>query len=332
MSDYFQIWNMDCIAGARTYLAEESVDLIICDPPFGLRETTFDNLYKRNKDTVIEGYVEAPKDYYNFTKEWMSEAKRILKPDGTLYVIIGHTPLRHVLNAADELNLQTINHIIWKFNFGTNATRHFVTSHYSILYLTKQKAKPTFNVHCRFGPQERDTKGSLLYQDLEDVFVINKEYAPKQIKNINKLPNALIEKLILYSSNPEDVVCDFFLGNFTTAYVSLGLGRRVVGFELNESAYNHHNPKLQELQFGQKLPLLKNVEIITPHNQGKPITEEEKESIKKDYFELLEQGKRKKDISAFLCEKYGRGPFGIKNILDSILKHDIIDASKDLST
>lgn len=317
MADKFRIWNEDCIAGSQSRIGDEKVDLVICDPPFGLNETKFDALYKRNKDKVLDGYVEAPEDYFQFSLEWMTQAKRILKPSGSMYIIIGHTPLIHILNAAEALNLKTVNHCIWKFNFGTNTSTKFVTSHYHVLYFTKPKAKPTFNTYCRFGPQEKEGKHSLLYQDLEDVFVINKDFAPDQVKNVNKLPNALIEKLVLYSSNPGDTVVDFFMGNFTTAYVSLSLGRSVLGFELNEESFLYHEPRLREVEFGARLLDIKQVEVVKPKNQGQPVTEEERLAIKTDYDDCLSRGMKKKNISEFLCEKYQRGRFSIKNILDS---------------
>jgi site-specific DNA-methyltransferase (adenine-specific) len=217
----YMIYNEDCIVGSKRYIKSDSVDLGIFDPPFGIKETKFDQLYNRNKKNIINGYIEAPNDYYAFSKEWISEAKRILKQNGSMYIISGWSNLKHILNAIDDLDLNIINHIIWKFNFGIATKNKFVTSHYHILYIKKDNSIPTFNTYCRFGSQEKDQNDkSLNYQDLEDVFIINKEYSPNKIKNQNKLPNALIEKLILYSSNIGDTVCDFFMGNFTTAMVA----------------------------------------------------------------------------------------------------------------
>ena len=75
---------------------------------------------------------------------------------------------------------------------------------------------------------------------MEDVFAINKQNMPGAVKNNNKLPDELVSKMIEYSSNPGDVVCDFFMGNFTTAYCSTKLNRNVVGFEMNKEAYDYH--------------------------------------------------------------------------------------------
>lgn len=312
---YF-IKNEDCVNGARKHVDNETIDLIICDPPFGIEESKFDNLYARNKENVIEGYVEAPKNYDEFTLSWMEEARRILKKDGSFYIIIGHTNLVDVLVAAKDLNLNLVNHCIWKFNFGTATSKKFCTSHYHILYYTKQGAKPVFNTYCRFGPQEKNNRNrSLLYADMEDVWNIKKEYKPNATKNVNKLPDELIRKIIQYSSNENDVVCDFFMGNFTIAYVSLELGRRVIGFELNANAFEHHMAKIKSVEFGGKLGELKKVEIIKPKNQGKPLSDEEKDEIRKEFAGLHRKGRTKKKIIEILGEKYGRGKFSIINIL-----------------
>lgn len=316
----YPIYNEDCIEGAKIHIDTESVDLIICDPPFGINESSFDKHYKRKKDDlVIEGYVEAPKEYYLFTYNWISEAKRILKPNGSLYIVSGWTNLKDVLNVGDSLNLHLQNHIVWKYNFGVYTRNKFVTSHYHVLYYLKdKKVKPTFNQYCRFGADEKDDIGkSLNYQDMEDVWLINKEYAQGQKKNKNKLPNALIEKMILYSSNENDIVCDFFQGNFTTAYCAIKLGRKPIGFELNKEAYDYNIPLIDNLEFGFGLKELKEVVINKPSNQGKAITSEERDAIIQEYKSLVDSGLFKKDIIKLLCAKYKRGKFSIINIVPS---------------
>ncbi len=238
----YRLYNRDCIAGARDHLDDRSVDLLICDPPFGLDD--HQTAYNRDHRLVLPGYNEAPKDYGYWTYDWLEEARRVLKPDGSIYVVSGWSNLRSVLDALHDLDMPLINHVIWKFNFGVNTTRKFVTSHYHILYARRSRgAKPYFDTHCRFLPG-RDRDGSILYRDLEDVWVIPKEYHQGLAKNRNKLPDALVEKMIQYSSAPGDVVCDFFLGNFTTAYVAGRLRRKVWGFEVNPVAFRHHAPRL----------------------------------------------------------------------------------------
>lgn len=309
------LYNEDCLIGALK-IPDGSVKLGIYDPPFGINESSFDKHYKRDAAHVIEGYQEAPQDqdYGEWTLKWMMEAQRILANDGSMFVIMGHTNLRHVLNAAAKLKLIEVNHLIWKFNFGVNTTKKFVTSHYHVLYYSKTKHR-VFNTYCRFGAQERDEENSsALYRDLEDVFYIHKEYSPGEEKNENKLPTELIKKLILYTTNEGDLVCDFFMGNFTTAYAALGLNRQVIGFEINKNSYDHHLDKIGKYEVGC-LKDTKPVINVRPENQGKSITEEEEQKIYADYTDWLKSDMLIKDIKAKLQEKYGRGPFSITNII-----------------
>ena len=311
------IYCENCIEGAKDHILDESIDLLICDPPFGINEASFDKHYNRNSDVVLDGYVEAPEDYYTFSYQWLSEAMRVMKKDASMYVISGHTNLIHIENVIKELGFNLVNHIIWKYNFGVNTKNKFVTSHYHILYLTKdKKSNNKFNTYCRFGPQEKDIDGkSLLYKDLEDVWIINKEFSPGEKKNQNKLPNELVSKMILYSSDEGDSVCDFFLGNFTTAFVAYGLGRIPYGFEINKISYDENIKIFDDIEFGYKLKDLRDVPISIPSNSGKPISDLEKANIRFDFEKFSKIYKYKKEVIEALCLKYGRGRFSIYRIL-----------------
>lgn len=235
-----RLYNEDCITGAKKHILNKSVDLIICDPPFGINEGKFKSQYNRKSENIISGYCEAPNDYFEFSKNWIGEAKRILRDDGSMYIISGWSELRHILNAIECHQLSVINHLIWKYNFGLYTQRKYVSSHYHIIFLKKsEKSNYYFNPSCRFSRGERTiTDGSIQYQDLEDVWTIRKEFQRGRIKNINKLPDELVKKMIQYSSAPGHTVCDLFMGNFTTAKVAISLNRNVVGFEINVNAYN----------------------------------------------------------------------------------------------
>lgn len=313
--DYFL--NTDCTSD-KDHFPDESMDLLICDPPFGLKETGFDKHYARWGDYIYDGYEEAPEDYSLFTYKWMEQAKRVMKPDASLFVIIGHTPLSHVLNNAEKLGFHTVNHIIWKYNFGVYTKNKFVVSHYHVLYFTKNKTKRKFNRNCRFSSGETDEKGGkLLYQDMEDVWIINKEYRPGEKKNQNKLPDQLCEKIILYTSDPGDSVCDFFLGNFTTAIVAKKLGRRPFGFELNNNAYSAGLKKINKVKDGERLSELPTIKDDSPPNQGKKISSLERQSIINRYLALRTCHNKKKSIEK-TAELFGRGKFSITNIVKGI--------------
>ena len=122
ISGDFILFNENCITGASRHLPSDYIDLIITDPPFGIKETNIGS-YNHDKSFIIPGYVEAPDDYEKFTLDWMTQAKRVLKQNGSMYIIIGHSRLREVLNAGHELNLTLVNHIIWKYDFGVVTSR-----------------------------------------------------------------------------------------------------------------------------------------------------------------------------------------------------------------
>jgi site-specific DNA-methyltransferase (adenine-specific) len=234
-------YNIDCIIGSRKYLTNNSIDLIITDPPYGIEGDKLDKHYNRKEDNVIDGYIDIPaSDYKDFSQKWIKETERVLKPGGSIYIISGYSNLRHILNALADTELREINHIIWKYNFGVYTSRKYISSHYHILFYIKPGAEHTFNKNAFFDDDERKPNGgSMNYSDREDVWIINREYKPGQIKNKNQLPTKLLEKMILYSSNPDDLICDFFLGSFSTAKVAIDLGRKACGFELNKNAFDY---------------------------------------------------------------------------------------------
>ncbi|MDR3048879.1 MAG: site-specific DNA-methyltransferase [Elusimicrobiota bacterium] len=310
-------WNMDCISGAKKYLADNSVDLIICDPPYGINGAKLDKHYNRNEDTVIDGYIEIPaKEYSDFSIQWIKEAQRILRPGGSIYIVSGYTNLRHILNALANTELTEINHIIWKYNFGVYTSKKFVSSHYHILYYAKPGRKRTFNTFAFFSDSERAQNGGAAnYLDREDVWTINREYKPGQIKNKNQLPTALLAKMIMYASNPKDLVCDLFLGSFSTAKTALELDRRACGFELNKAAYDYQIKEIKKVKSGELLKFIKQPEQNALFNKGKPINNQEKFDILKEYSDLYRQGWTQKNSIEQITKKYGRGYWAILNLI-----------------
>jgi len=239
-------WNEDCRDGSKKHLKDNSIDLMIVDPPYAIEGDKLDKHYNRDESNVIEGYIEIPKaEYAQFSLEWIQQAERVLRPGGSIYIISGYTNLTDVLNAIGQTKLKMVNHLIWKYNFGVYTKNKYVSSHYHILYCVKPKGKVTFNSYCRFSAKDRDeNKRSMNYKDLEDVWIINREYQPGKVKNKNQLPTKLLTKMIEYSSNRGDLVCDFFLGSFSTAKVAIGLGRKATGFEKNKKAFDYQTKEM----------------------------------------------------------------------------------------
>ena len=317
-NDNLHLSNSDATEFIKT-IPDSTLQCIICDPPFGLDEDQFEKHYARNKDNVIDGYQTAPKDdklYENWLKTWIHQIPRVLKPDGTLYIVCAWNHVCDVelaIRSAPNPGLSVVNHIIWKYNFGVYTQKKFVSSHYHIIRCAVGTNIPLFNSRAYFSETDKTGDGhSAQYSDMEDVWFIPKEYKQGESKNINKLPDALVKKMILYSSNPGDWVADFFLGNFTTAYNAIKEGRKFMGCEINEKIYNEHADNISNVPFADSVTQIK--ASTKPKNSGKKISEEDTKNICSRYDELHINNTKKQSIATLQIE-FERGYFSILNIL-----------------
>ena len=217
-------------------LPDGAVDLVITDPPFAIDFRATRNNYHRTGSRVMQGYREiAPEDYQAFTIEWMAQAFRVLRPTGSLYVFSGWNRLRDVLQALDETGFSTINHLIWKYQFGVFTKKRYVTSHYHILFAAKDPKRYTFNKVEHYP---------------EDVWVVNREYWTGKPKTPTKLPRDLVKKILRFSSNPGDLVLDPFIGSGTVAVAAREMGRHYLGFEIVEEYFEFAKDRLEKTEWG----------------------------------------------------------------------------------
>lgn len=216
-----------------------TVDLIVTDPPFAIDFRAKKMNYNRTGANVIDGYCEIDgRDYADFSQRWMEEAYRVLSPSGSMYVFSGWNRLKDVLSALDETGFSTINHIIWKYQFGVFTRKKYVTSHYHILFAVRNPAKYTFNKIEHYP---------------EDVWTINREYWKGRKKTPTKLPPDLVRKILSFSSNPGDLVLDPFLGSGTVAMVSKEMGRHFLGFELVRDYYDFARERIESAESTDKV-------------------------------------------------------------------------------
>jgi site-specific DNA-methyltransferase (adenine-specific) len=214
------------------HLPGGTVDLIVTDPPFAIDFRAQRLNYNRKGSNVIDGYREIPEEEYGeFTRTWITEAARVLSPTGSMYIFSGWNRLRDILEGIDEAGLTTINHLIWKYQFGVFTKKKYVTSHYHILFVVKDPKQYTFNKIDHYP---------------EDVWVINREYWKGRKKTPTKLPPEIVRKILLYSSNPGDLVLDPFLGSGTVAVVAQQEGRHFLGFEIVPEYFTFANESLRK--------------------------------------------------------------------------------------
>lgn len=225
----------DCVEGMCS-MPENSVDLIIADPPFGLSYKGTEKYYNRKAENVVKGYREVEVgDYNEFSKSWIKELPRIMRDTASAYIISGYTNLVDVLTAINNAGLTLLNHIIWKYQFGVFATRKFVTSHYHVLFVVNNPQKYYFH--------------RIEHYNL-DVWEISRTYAAGKKKNGTKLPVELVEKMINFSSKPGDLVFDPFMGNGTTAEAAKLNYRHYFGYELNPKMTTIYD-QLNDVELGE---------------------------------------------------------------------------------
>lgn len=242
------IYNSDCIQGMKEKVETNSVDLIITDPPFAIEFTPTKHNYNRDDSKVLKGYCEIKKeDYLKFTTDWLKEAYRTLKNDGSAYIFSGWNHLKDLLIALDNIGFKTINHIIWKYQFGVYTKNKYVTSHYHLLYVCKDKKLRKFYPYERYPKNEIIQGRKANYIDKQDVWEINREYWTGRIKTPNKLPEELIEKILSYSSLENDIILDPFSGSGQISYVCKKTGRQFIGFEICDEYYKFSKERIKKL-------------------------------------------------------------------------------------
>jgi len=268
--DFDTIKFEDCITGMQK-MPENCVDLVVADPPFGIDFSGKGSVYNRNRDLVIESYKEIDVDYGDFTEKWMAQIQRVMKPHATAYVFSGWNHLEDVLRSARLAGLTTINHAIWKYQFGVFTKNKYVTSHYHVLLLAKNSGKYYFN--------------KMEHYPL-DVWDIKRKYKKGEIKNATTLPTDVIRKCIEFSSKPGDLVFDPFMGMATTAVVAKSLWRHYFGFEVNENIENLINKRIDDTLLGH--------EYITLEERIQKFHDDGKKNYPSAYRAFLSESGRKK--------------------------------------
>jgi len=226
-----EIYQGDCIEIMGGF-PEESVDLIFADPPFNIGVR-----YEGSDDRrQYEEYVE-------WSERWIDAAVRLLKKTGSLYVAIGDEYAAEIRMIGRKKNLFLRNWIIWHYTFGQHQRRKFSRAHTHIFYWVVNEREFTFNVGAIRVPSARQT----VYADRrahpcgrvpDDVWSFSRvcgTFKERLGKHPCQMPESLLERIILASSNEGDLVLDPFCGTGTTLAVAHKLGRSHVGIDISPS-------------------------------------------------------------------------------------------------
>ncbi len=218
-------------------MASESVDLVIADPPYNLGKN-----YGNNRDSrEFEEYLE-------FSKNWLSEVHRLLKPHGTIYVFMGFRFIAHLYIALEqELNMLFNSWIVWHYTQGIGKKRGFSPRHDDILMFTKSP-EFVFNLNDVRIPQkyfrERNNMRGANPGDVWEFSHVHYCNGNRQNHPTQK-PEGLIERLVLASSHEGDSILDPFMGSGTTLRVCQQLNRSGIGIDVNPEYVSMAKNRLQ---------------------------------------------------------------------------------------
>lgn len=237
-----------CVGDAATWLASlasASVDLVFADPPYNVKKAEWDTF-------------ESQQAYVEWSLQWISEAARILKPTGTLY-ICGYSEILADLKLPASRFFKGCRWLVWHYKNKANLGSDWGRSHESILHFRKSHdftmnvddVRIPYGKHTTKYPEHPQAETSQygrsgshkdkLWQphprgakprDVIEVPVLSNGMSERTLHPTQK-PEELLRKMILASSNPGDLVIDPFLGSGTTVVVAEQLGRRWMGCDIS---------------------------------------------------------------------------------------------------
>ena len=226
----------DCVA-AMNALPPQSVDLVFADPPYNLQ---LEGALSRPDQSLVDAVDDewdkfaSFETYDRFTRDWLAAAQRLLKPNGTIFVIGSYHNIFRVGTALQDLGFWILNDIVWrKANPMPNFRgRRFTNAHETMIWATRSAdAKAyTFNYEALKGGNEDCQVRSDWFLPICTGAERIKGADGRKLHPTQK-PEALLARIMLAASHAGDVVLDPFLGSGTTAAVARRFGRSFVGIE-----------------------------------------------------------------------------------------------------
>ena len=231
----------DCIA-EMAKLPAESVDLVFADPPYNLQ---LQGDLKRPDDSRVDAVHDAWDKfssfsaYDDFTRAWLIACRRVMKRNATLWVIGSYHNIFRVGAILQDVGFWILNDVVWrKSNPMPNFRgRRFTNAHETLIWAAREPGGRgyTFNYEAlKAGNDDVQVRSDwtiALCTGEERL----KDANGKKLHSTQK-PEALLARVILASSRPDDLVLDPFCGSGTTGAVAKRLGRRFIGIE-RERAY-----------------------------------------------------------------------------------------------
>jgi len=229
----------DCIDHMNA-LPAGSVDLVFADPPYNLQlEQGLTRPDQSRVDGVDDAWdkFDSFAHYDAFTRQWLKAARRILKPDGAIWVIGSYHNIFRVGAALQDLDFWMLNDIVWrKANPMPNfrGTR-FTNAHETLIWASKSRdSRPTFNYEqLKLANDDVQMRSDWLFPICTGSERLKDENDDKL--HPTQKPEALLYRVLTATTKPGDVVLDPFFGTGTTGAVAKKLGRHFIGIEREDT-------------------------------------------------------------------------------------------------
>lgn len=239
--DDFVLYKDDCLE-VMSRLPDNYVNMIFADPPYMLSNDGFScqngrmvsvNKGKWDKSNGFE-------DDLKFHETWIKECKRILKPEGSIWISGTYHSIYQCGFLLQKLDFHMLNDVAWfKPNAAPNLScRFFTASHETLLWARKdKKAKHTFNYQAMKDGKFSEDPMKKPETQMRSVWSI--PTTPQNEKEFGKHPTqkplALLKRIVLASTNPSDIIFDPFNGGGTTGIAATLIGqRKYIGCELSQ--------------------------------------------------------------------------------------------------
>ena len=232
-------------------IPDKTFDLVFADPPYNMQ---IGDKLRRPNDSKVSGVddkwdqFKSFKHYDDFCKAWLIECKRILKDNGSIWVIGSYHNIFRLGYHIQNLDFWILNDVIWRKNNpmpNFKGTR-FTNAHETLIWASKsKKSKYKFNYQslkcCNDDLQMRS--------DWMLPICSGKERLKKNGQKVHSTqkPEALLYRVILSTTNKGDSIFDPFLGTGTTAVVAKKLGRKYYGIEMDKKYFSAAKKRIEEV-------------------------------------------------------------------------------------
>ena len=258
-----------------------SVDLVFADPPYNLQlEGGLTRPDQSRVDAVDDEWdkFDSFAHYDSFTRDWLKAARRVLKPDGAIWVIGSYHNIFRVGTALQDLDFWMLNDVVWrKANPMPNfrGTR-FTNAHETLIWAAKsQKSRVTFNYEAmKLANDDTQMRSDWLFPICTGAERLKGEDDSKV--HPTQKPEALLFRILNATTKPGDIVLDPFFGTGTTGAVARKLGRHFIGIEQDQTYVNAALRRIASIRPG----VFEAIQSITP----------KRKEVRIPFGSLVEQG------------------------------------------